>query len=43
MFAAELDAYTHWGWVDLNCFYGDLSPMLVKAHDFDVVTFPDGV
>ena len=47
MFADRLNSvkrqYTHWGWVDLSCIYGDLSPMVAKLSDFDVVTYPDVV
>ena len=43
MFADTLVDYTHWGWVDVNCIYGDLSDMVSKLGEFDVVTYPNDV
>ena len=43
MFENELAAYTHWGWIDIDCFFGDLSDMISHLHHYDIVTYPDGV
>ena len=43
MFRDYLTASTHWGWTDLDCFFGDMSPLLKALDDYDVVTYPDGV
>jgi hypothetical protein len=45
LFEPELakGAYTHWGWVDLDCMMGDLkSSLQLYLPDFDVITYPDG-
>ena len=43
MLADVLAPYTHWGWIDIDCLFGDLSPLLVALRDYDVVAYPDGV
>jgi hypothetical protein len=45
LFAPELaaGAYSHWGWVDLDCMLGDMRPSLSHyLPKFDVITYPDG-
>ena len=43
MFLDLLEPYTHWGWVDADLVFGDLSPLVAAARKFDVVTYPDPV
>ncbi len=43
MFAEFIESHTHWGWIELSSFYGDMSPLLKDLEQFDVVTYPDGV
>ena len=43
MFRDLLLRYTHWGWVDIDVIFGDLSPLIEALRHYDVVTFPDGV
>eukprot|EP00929_Paragymnodinium_shiwhaense_P033671 TRINITY_DN18450_c0_g1_i10.p1 TRINITY_DN18450_c0_g1~~TRINITY_DN18450_c0_g1_i10.p1 ORF type:complete len:898 (+),score=161.13 TRINITY_DN18450_c0_g1_i10:232-2925(+) len=44
LFAQELVNYTHWGWTDLDIFWGDLRPFLPEdvLTEYDVFTAPDG-
>ena len=45
LFQAELAKYSHWGWSDLDCIFGDMKSALTDdvLSQFDVITFPDGV
>ena len=43
MFASELSEYTHWGWMDLQCVYGDLQSLVRMCSKYDIVTYPDSV
>ena len=43
MFEDVLKPYTHWGWMDTDVFFGDMSPMLQDLEHYDVVTYPNGV
>jgi hypothetical protein len=43
MFEEELRNYSHWGWMDMDMFLGDLGSALTPFLDtHDVITFPDG-
>eukprot|EP00042_Codosiga_hollandica_P057060 m.837579 g.837579 ORF g.837579 m.837579 type:complete len:1010 (+) comp59489_c0_seq1:48-3077(+) len=42
IFRERLSKYSHWGWMDLDCLFGDLTPMTEHARHYDVVTYPDG-
>ena len=43
IFADALQPYSHWGWSDLSCLYGDMSTVIGRLGDYDVVTYPDAV
>ena len=43
LFHELLEPYTHWGWVDLDGFFGDTTPLLNDLEHYDVVTYPHGV
>ena len=43
MFRDHLLHYTHWGWIDIDSIFGDLSPMMEHLRHYDLVTYPDGV
>ena len=40
---AELAGYTHWGWIDIDCLFGNLDPLLQHLRQYDVVAYPGGV
>ena len=40
MFPDLLSGYTHWGWIDIDVIFGDLSPVVDAVKKYDVVTFP---
>ena len=41
IFSDLLSEYTHWGWIDIDVIYGDLSPVAAAVKKYDVVTYPD--
>jgi hypothetical protein len=43
LFRDLLEPYTHWGWVDLDGFFGDTTPLINDLEHYDVVTYPHGV
>ena len=43
MFSDYLAQYTHWGWIDIDCVFGDMTPLMRALKHYDVTTFPDGV
>lgn len=42
LFEEMLKPYTHWGFIDIDSLFGDLSPMLKDLENYDVVSYPDG-
>ena len=38
-----LAPYSHWGWIDIDCLFGDMRPLLNALRHYDVVAYPDGV
>ena len=43
LFADMLKPYTHWGFMDIDTFFGDMTPLLKDLEHYDVATYPDGV
>jgi hypothetical protein len=43
LFADMLKPYTHWGFIDVDTFFGDVTPMLKDLEHYDIATYPDGV
>lgn len=42
IFEKELNPYSHWGFIDLDGFLGDMAPLLNDLAKYDVVTYQDG-
>ena len=43
MFADMLVNHTHWGWIDIDIIFGDMSPLVTALRQYHVVSYPDGV
>ena len=43
MFADMLVNHTHWGWIDIDIIFGDMTPLVSALRKHHVAAFPDGV
>ena len=43
MFADLLSEYSHWGWIETECFFGNMATLRTALKSSDVVTFADPV